>query len=348
MDHYEHTVKMAKENKFEEIIPEHQLRYYKTIKAIQADYKIKPANLNWQVTPNVWIYGPTGTGKSFLARRMFEDDFYAKIASNKWWDKYVGQKNVLIEDFDQAHAYQAYYLKIWADRYAFPVEIKNGADFIRPERIIVTSNYSIRECFPNKQDYEPLERRFKQLHKSDPWNATVQDVLIPMPTVIDDAWEPTPKVAKSATKKPAFKKRKFDQPKVAKKPFASKNGKIVPNTVTQLDVDDMLIVADPIPMDDFVKDCLNKTVEITPFGLPTAEDLAKEKEVINVMDEDEEADSCSYLFTEKCDNCDKFIHICDCYEDDSKDLNYVGYHDESEDLLDLSDEDEISMDLNDV
>ena len=72
-------------------------------------------------------------------------------------------------------------MKIWGDRYAFPVEIKNGADLIRPERIAVTSNYSIRECFPNRQDYEPLERRFKQIHKTTPWDATVTDVLVNEP-----------------------------------------------------------------------------------------------------------------------------------------------------------------------
>lgn len=44
------------------IIPEHKLRYYKTIKAIQADHKVKPANLTWTEgnPPNLWIYGPTG------------------------------------------------------------------------------------------------------------------------------------------------------------------------------------------------------------------------------------------------------------------------------------------------
>ena len=29
----------------------------------------------------------------------------------------------------------------------------------RPEYIIVTSNYTIRDCFPEERDYEPLERR---------------------------------------------------------------------------------------------------------------------------------------------------------------------------------------------
>ena len=38
-DKYADTIAKAKENNMDEIIPEHQLRYYKTIKAIQADNK---------------------------------------------------------------------------------------------------------------------------------------------------------------------------------------------------------------------------------------------------------------------------------------------------------------------
>lgn len=63
-DKYADTIAKAKENNMDEIIPEHQLRYYKTIKAIQADNKVRPADLNWTVTPNLWIYGPTGMRRS--------------------------------------------------------------------------------------------------------------------------------------------------------------------------------------------------------------------------------------------------------------------------------------------
>jgi len=35
---------------------------------------------------------------------------------------------------------------------------------IRPKKIIVTSNYTIEECFPNVQDHLPLKRRFKVKH----------------------------------------------------------------------------------------------------------------------------------------------------------------------------------------
>lgn len=59
-DKYADTIAKAKANDLDSIVPEHTLRYYKTIKSIQADHKIMPKNLNWKVTPNLWIYGDTG------------------------------------------------------------------------------------------------------------------------------------------------------------------------------------------------------------------------------------------------------------------------------------------------
>jgi len=32
---------------------------------------------------------------------------------------------------------------------------------IRPQKIIVLSNYTIEQCFNRREDYEPLSRRFK-------------------------------------------------------------------------------------------------------------------------------------------------------------------------------------------
>ena len=53
-------------------------------------------------------------------------------------------------------------LKVWADRYPFPGEIKGGRiEGIRPLKVIVTSNYTPEECFPNSNDLEPILRRFK-------------------------------------------------------------------------------------------------------------------------------------------------------------------------------------------
>ena len=112
-------------------------------------------------TPHEWWVGPTGTGKS---RRVWElyPTHYAK-EKNKWWCNYTGQDTVVIEEADpKSMEHLASRLKVWADRYPFPGEIKGGRlEGLRPLKIIVTSNYTPEECFPNQNDLEPILRRFK-------------------------------------------------------------------------------------------------------------------------------------------------------------------------------------------
>ena len=104
------------------------------------------SNRNWQVK-KVWEEYPT---------------HYAK-EKNKWWCNYTGQDTVVIEEADPKNMeHLADRLKVWADRYPFPGEIKGGRiEGIRPLKVIVTSNYTPEECFPNSNDLEPILRRFK-------------------------------------------------------------------------------------------------------------------------------------------------------------------------------------------
>jgi len=179
-DKWAETRDLAKRGELDKIDPKLFVGHYKTLKLIKADYKQAPRDLTWTVPPNTWIWGPTGTGKSFYARKTIIGDnaFYIKNAANKWWDKYDGQDWVLIEDMDTSHAYQGYYMKIWADKYAFSVEVKNSGDLIRPGHIVVTSNYRIEDIFPDKSIHEPLKRRFMVIHRDQPWDADVNTVLM--------------------------------------------------------------------------------------------------------------------------------------------------------------------------
>ena len=135
------------------------LTHFKTIMSIRSFNNV-PLDGDLE---HEWWHGPTGTGKS---RKAWADypEHYSK-AVNKWWDGYYGQDVVVIEEWEPKNEMTASKLKIWADRYPFPAEIKGGTlSRVRPRKIIVTSNYTIDQCFPNSQDSEPLKRRFKVIN----------------------------------------------------------------------------------------------------------------------------------------------------------------------------------------
>ena len=78
---YEDTINKARNGDIENINAEHKLRYYSAIKKIQHDSKKMPENLTWTEgnQPNFWIWGSTGTGKSYLAREMLQQNFILKM-----------------------------------------------------------------------------------------------------------------------------------------------------------------------------------------------------------------------------------------------------------------------------
>lgn len=109
---------------------------------------------------NVWIQGPSGCGKSRMVRDTYPE-FYSKPMS-KWWDGYDMEDVVVLDDFDPKHAeYLTYFLKIWADHYAFNAEVKGGMLKIRPKTIVVTSQYRMEDVFIDRESLEAIKRRFK-------------------------------------------------------------------------------------------------------------------------------------------------------------------------------------------
>lgn len=113
---------------------------------------------------NDWLYGGTGSGKSLGAREKAKADGFRYFVKdpNRWWDNYDGQEVVIIEDLDLHSADQCRSLKIWADLYPFHGEVKLGhTKLIRPQRIVVTSNYSPAEIWTRDGDLEPILRRFR-------------------------------------------------------------------------------------------------------------------------------------------------------------------------------------------
>jgi len=137
-------------------------------------YKRKLENLP-HGTKHDWFWGPTGTGKTYKATTE-NPDAYLK-GCNKWWDGYVDEKVVIIEELSKKHGdFIGHFLKQWADRVPFTAEVKNGGTGkIRPEKIIVTSNWHPKDVFPDEEDLEPILRRFKITHFTKPYVRTMSD-----------------------------------------------------------------------------------------------------------------------------------------------------------------------------
>lgn len=163
MEKYEETMRLAREGNFEEINSKHSLLYFNNIRNVRQEViNNKPREaLQWKhgSPPNLWIYGPTGTGKS---KKVWDEypQAYRKMC-NKWWDGYNDQEVVVLEDIGLTHEYLGDHLKIWADRFPFRAEMKGRTVMLRPQRLVITSNYHPEELWKDPSVLNPILRRFE-------------------------------------------------------------------------------------------------------------------------------------------------------------------------------------------
>lgn len=156
-DRWDDARKAAEEGRFEDIDSELYIKYRSSlIKMV----KQKPPTCLEGDLCNVWLYGPAGSGKS---RKAFEEHPGAYLKGvNKWWDGYDGQSVVIVDDMDPYHKSLALEFKMWGQHQPFAAETKGGTICIRPEKIVVTSNFSIDEVWEDSATRAAMHRRYKE------------------------------------------------------------------------------------------------------------------------------------------------------------------------------------------
>lgn len=167
---WDNALAAAKQGNFEDIPSDLWIKYQRSFKQIYSDARMDPSMKEYTDADLknhfLWLYGPTGTGKSHTAHRIAEELAPGELPYlkdlNKWWNGYDHQKVTIIEEADPKRCeHLASFFKKWADKWAFTAECKGTViPACRPEYIIVTSNYPLEECFPEENDYQPLKRRF--------------------------------------------------------------------------------------------------------------------------------------------------------------------------------------------
>lgn len=103
--------------------------------------------------PNIevwWYYGSPGTGKSREAHERLPSA-YIKEPRTKWWNGYLLEKEVIIDDFGPG-GIDINHLLRWFDRYKCYVEIKGDMVPLYATTFIVTSNFHPSDLFKVKDE----------------------------------------------------------------------------------------------------------------------------------------------------------------------------------------------------
>lgn len=156
------------------------LRMKGSIEAEIAKFRPKTADIYHE---HLWIKGATGTGKTAFIKKKWPDS-YLKDCCNANFEEYNNESVVILDDFDnkRLRLMTVGKLKNLCNPAGDRCKINYGTVHVKA-KIVVTSQYSIKECFKHKgkakfiplnadpvdddvesdPDYQAIKRRFKEV-----------------------------------------------------------------------------------------------------------------------------------------------------------------------------------------
>jgi len=133
---------------------------YQQLRFAEGLLKYTEKKRNWK-TRVIWIYGPTGTGKTHKAIELSGDNYFISNKSLEWWDGYNGHKNVIIDDYRTEFCKYSELLRI-LDRYPYRVMFKGGSTELLAEQIVITAPQHPQAMWNGKTD-EDLNQLLRRI-----------------------------------------------------------------------------------------------------------------------------------------------------------------------------------------
>lgn len=114
--------------------PEFFCRYHKGLE------KLQPIGDKWRKVEVIHIYGESGSGKTRMVMEM--DDVYKLDPPYKWFDGYMGEDILLIDDYKKGAIDRGLFLNL-LDGYRMRLETKGGHTWALWTKVYITSNYDM-------------------------------------------------------------------------------------------------------------------------------------------------------------------------------------------------------------
>lgn len=153
--------------------PEVYVKFHGGLDKLSTIYYDKPRDF---VPTVIWIYGPTGVGKTkYIYDRHNAEDIWTSLEDGRFWEGYENQEVVLLDDFRADFCKFHVLLKI-LDRYPYRVQVKGSSRQLNSKYMYITSPYSPYEVYSSKsqEDVKQLIRRISKIIFLDILNGEVQ------------------------------------------------------------------------------------------------------------------------------------------------------------------------------
>lgn len=155
---------MSGEKSLTEIILETPMTYHQYGRTLEKLDDIRMQKLiRTEMTKGVWIWGPTGVGKSHKANELAGPGSYWVPKDNGWWDTYTQNRAVIINDFRGHIPYDE--ILTMVDKWPYTVKRRGRAPLpFTSELVIITSSLPPEEVYHNRNENDSIEqllRRFE-------------------------------------------------------------------------------------------------------------------------------------------------------------------------------------------